>query len=86
VQFYVLVTELHTLFDGRQKPPTKWLERLQVKGLVLDKIQSKSSDGKLKTNTCIALTDLTKVVVKLALKGDSLAVELVEDLSGLALA
>ena len=52
-----------TLFGAGQVEAGKWLERLQVKGLVLDKIKSKSSDGKLKTNTCIALTDLTQVVV-----------------------
>jgi len=85
VQFYVLASELANAFGASQNKPSQWLERLQVKSLVLHKIQTKSTDGKLKENTCIALTDLTKVVVKLALAGNELATELVEDLSGLAL-
>jgi hypothetical protein len=83
VQFNVLASEVADAFGASQEKPSQWLERLQVKGLVLHKIKALGGDGKTKTYTCIALNDVSKVLLALVANGNERARQVMEDMSTL---
>jgi len=73
VQFNVLASEVADAFDASQNKPSEWLKRLQVNGLTLRKIKALGGDGKTKTYACIALNDVSKVLLALVANGNERA-------------
>jgi hypothetical protein len=83
VQFNVLTSEVADALGAWQEFPSKWLKRLQVKGLVPGKIKALGVDGKTKIHACIALNDVSKVLLALVANGNERARQVMEDMSAL---
>ena len=83
VQFNVLASEVANAFVAKQELPAQWLKRLQVNGLVPHKIKALGRDGKTKTYACIALNDISKVLLALVANGNKRARQVMEDMDAL---